>query len=161
MDLPFERGQEDPGFVRNFQIPQQPPEDEPPHPDLEEVVEFHKSFREEYVRTGFGNRYHPVWGRYCPEERWATTQFSLPLITNPLYGMTSRVWMFQEGHGLDRRFCTVRLCVRASGAPAKPCIIFRGVEDYVAQSEYDLYSKDVEVIYFIPLLIFERMYYEL
>ena len=161
MDLPFERGQEDYGFVHNFHIPQASPEDEPPHPDLQEVVEFHRSLREEYIRTGFGDRYHPLWGRYLPEERWSMTQFSLPLITNPLYGMASRVWQFQDGHGLHRRFCTVRLCVRANGAPAKPCIIFRGDEDYIAQSEYDLYSKDVEVIYCIPLFNFETMYFEL
>ena len=138
---------EDYGFVSNVRIPQPRPEDPPPPPELEEVLAFHRAFREDYVRTGFGDRYDPVWGRYLPEERWALTQFSLPLLTNSLYGRAPRVWMFQEGHGLDRRFCTMRLCVRANGVPAKPTIIFRGNEDYIAQSEYDCYSKDVEVIY--------------
>ena len=152
MDLPFERGQRyltDYGFVSNVAIPQPHPEEVPPiaEAELEEVVAFHKTFRDEVVRSGLGDRYDPLWGRYLPEERWSTTHFSLPMLTNSLFGRRDRVWMFQPGHPFSRRFCTMRICVRPNGAPAKPTIIFRGNEDYVSQHELDRYANDVEVLY--------------
>ena len=96
MDLPFERGQRyltDYGFVSNVAIPQPHPEEVPPtaEAELEEVVAFHKTFRDEVVRSGLGDRYDPLWGRYLPEERWSTTHFSLPMLTNSLFGRRDRV----------------------------------------------------------------------
>ena len=97
MDLPIARGQQYLdyyGFVSNVAIPQPHPEEVPPTAELEEVVAFHKTFRDEVVRSGLGDRYDNLWGRYLPEERWSTTHFSLPMLTNSLFGRRDRVWMF-------------------------------------------------------------------
>lgn len=70
------------------------------------------------------------WGLLGPRYTFNVDQVPLPFVVDDGITMdfvgAERVWVKQLGSGLDKRQCTLQLCIRAEGEQPKPCLIFRG-----------------------------------
>jgi hypothetical protein len=98
------------------------------------------------------------WGQFCPHTTFNVDQVPMPFanddeITMDFVG-TRRVWIKQLGSGLEKRQCTLQLCIRALGEQPKPTLLFRGntelVRDFDAvcrEEEEQEYDKDVVVLW--------------
>ena len=89
------------------------------------------------------------WGRWPPNRRYNVDQVPCPFVINQdqTYeerGSTS-VWISQPGSGLDKRQCTLQLCIQPQ-EPQKipPAVIFRG-KGNVSPIEKAAYHKNVHV----------------
>ena len=58
-----------------------------------------------------------------------------------------KVWISQQGSGLEKRQCTLQVCVRPIGPQPKLTIIFRGKGKRVTQDEREAWHKDVDVFF--------------
>ena len=83
----------------------------------------------------------PIYGRFSPLHMFHADQspceFTMPG-TSTLNISGTPCWMWQPGSGLDKRFITIHLCIRAGGKQIiKPVIIFRGQGLQITQAEQD------------------------
>ena len=82
-----------------------------------------------------------VYGLFGPENTLNVDQVPLPFsstdpVTLEFIGV-KRVWIKQPGAGLDKRQCTLQLCIRALGEQPKPVLIFRGMARHKRQCDRD------------------------
>ena len=55
------------------------------------------------------------------------------------------VWISQPGNGLDKRQCTLQICIRPTDdQPVKPAVIFRG-KGHISTFEHNSYDKRVDI----------------
>ena len=100
------------------------------------LQKWHATTREKLIRVNKEGEYDDKWGRFPPSMRYNVDQTPLPFVINRdrTYhnfeeGESQRhdkVWISQPGSGLDKRQCTLQVCLRASGKQPKLGIIFRG-----------------------------------
>jgi len=57
------------------------------------------------------------------------------------------VWISQPGSGLDKRQCTLQVCLRPDGEQPRLGIIFRGTGKRISEDEKAAYHPDVDVYY--------------
>ena len=115
------------------------------------IQAFHQQLRRDLNscrrRTNMVN--HKKWGRWVPERRFNVDQVPLPFVvdqgmTYELKGSTS-VWISQPASGLDRRQCTLQLCIQPTEKQnVPPAIIFRG-KGNVKPAELQSYDKRVHI----------------
>eukprot|EP00795_Rhopilema_esculentum_P014366 gene14366-5413_t len=121
------------------------------HEMLPVIQAFHQQLRSDLNscrrRTNMVN--HKKWGRWVPERRFNVDQVPLPFVvdqgmTYDLKGSTS-VWISQSASGLDRRQCTLQLCIQPTEKQnVPPAIIFRG-KGNVKPAELQSYDKRVHI----------------
>ena len=58
-----------------------------------------------------------------------------------------KVWISQPGSGLDKRQCSLQVCVRPKGTQPRLGIIFRGKGLRISDAERNSYHKDVNVYF--------------
>lgn len=102
-----------------------------------------------------GCGHDPVYGRFQPFERFNVDQ--TPLNLNPTSCRTvefrgaSAVQIRGVGRGDgDKRFCTLQVCVRASGKQPRLCVIFRGERQgklATEEREKKKYDQRVDVLF--------------
>ena len=109
------------------------------------------------IRTGFNDNYDDKWGRFTPEQRFNVDQSPCPFALNPkrtyhlfedgVNQQQDKVWIAQPGSGLDKRQCSLQVCVRPVGS--QPClgIIFRGKGKRISDAERNSYHKSVDVFF--------------
>jgi len=97
---------------------------------------------------------HELYGLLTPDVTFNVDQVPLPFAVNDEITMdivgTERVWIKQLGSGLDKRQCTLQLCIRARGEQPKPCLIFRGSAKKrtpAQKKEMKQYDSDVIVLW--------------
>lgn len=87
----------------------------------------------------------PIYGRFSPLHMFSADQspseFAMPGKTTLNISGTP-CWMWQPGSGLDKRFITIHLCIRAGGKQViKPVVIFRGQGIAMSQEEIDFLNS--------------------
>ena len=92
-----------------------------------------------------------VWGRWLPEARYNVNQVPLLFIVDQdtTYEITGRtsVWISQPSNGLDKRQCTLQLCIRPTDVqPVPPAVIFRG-QGNIEEEELKLHDPRVNVFW--------------
>lgn len=123
-----------------------------------ELKKWHATTREKLIRVGRNDGYDEKWGRFVPLQRYNVDQCPLPFVFsgNRMYehyddGVDQnrvKVWISQPGAGLEKRQCTLQICIRAEGEQPRIAVIFRG-KGFVGQDERLSYHPDVDV-YFQP-----------
>ena len=83
----------------------------------------------------------PIYGRFGPLHMFhadqSPSEYAMPG-SRTLNISGTPCWMWQPGSGLDKRFITIHLCIRAGGPQIiKPVIIFRGQGISMSQHEID------------------------
>ena len=114
---------------------------------------FHRQLKKDVgsCRGRDGGIKDQVWGRWLPEARYNVDQVPLPFIvdqdtTYETTGSTS-VWIAQPSSGLDKRQCTLQLCIRPSDQqPVPPAVIFRG-KGKIKEEELKLHDPRVHVFW--------------
>ena len=120
-------------------------------------MKWHANTRENLIRQGKNDSYDDKWGRFTPEQRFNVDQSPLPFVntTKRTYELVKKgdkyhkVWIAQPGSGLEKRQCTLQICVRAAGEQPRLAIIFRGKGMRISDDEKASWHKDVDV-YFQP-----------
>lgn len=83
--------------------------------------------------------YDATYGRFGPDRMFHADQSPCEFAMPGKYTLNfqgSPCWMWQPGTGLDKRFITIHLCIRATGEQIiKPVIIFRGQGLQLSQAE--------------------------
>ena len=123
----------------------------------EALIKWHANTRENLIRQGKNDSYDDKWGRFTPEQRFNVDQSPLPFVntTKRTYELVKKgdkyhkVWIAQPGSGLEKRQCTLQICVRAAGEQPRLAIIFRGKGMRISEDEKASWHKDVDV-YFQP-----------
>ena len=123
----------------------------------EDLMKWHATTRENLIRQGRNDSYDEKWGRFTPEQRFNVDQSPLPFVntTKRTYEIVKKkdryhkVWISQPGSGLEKRQCTLQICVRAAGEQPRLAIIFRGKGMRISSDEKASWHKDVDV-YFQP-----------
>ena len=91
------------------------------------------------------NGSHQKWGRFTPSQRYNADQVLLPFVINLKNTMEESgkkvVWVRQNHAGLDKRFCTLKLCFQPTGNQPKPTVKFRGLG-----KKYLLWKKQAGMI---------------
>ena len=120
---------------------------------LPTLQNFHRQLKKD-VNSGRGRDggiKDKVWGKWLPGACYGVDQVPLPFIveqdtTYETTGSTS-VWVAQPGSGLDKRQCTLQLCIRPSDSqPVPAAIIFRG-KGRVKVEELKSYDPRVHVFW--------------
>jgi len=57
----------------------------------------------------------------------------------------SKTWIRQSGSGLDKRQCTLQVCIRGDSEQARIAIIFRGKGKRIREDEQDAWHPDVDI----------------
>ena len=120
-----------------------------------ELMKWHGLTRERLVRTGLNDDYHTKWGRFPPNMRFNVDQSPLPFVIDHkrTYEVIEedqryrKVWIQQPRSGLDKRQCTLQVCIRAEGEQPKIAIIFRGTGKRLKESERLAYHPLVDVYF--------------
>lgn len=119
------------------------------------MKKWHATTREKLIRTGFSEGYDEKWGRYKPRKRFNVDQSPLPFVLyrgktyehfEPGESQTKKVWIAQPGSGLEKRQCSLQICLRPEGECPRLAIIFRG-KGRVTTEEKEAWSKDVDVFF--------------
>eukprot|EP00112_Aurelia_sp_Birch-Aquarium-sp1_P024456 Seg7753.1 transcript_id=Seg7753.1/GoldUCD/mRNA.D3Y31 product="hypothetical protein" protein_id=Seg7753.1/GoldUCD/D3Y31 len=102
-------------------------------------------------RHGTGETYHPKWGRWMPCKRFNVDHVPCPFVidNNKTYEEegTKNVWISQPNDGLDKRQCTLQLCISPEEVQRiPPAVIFRG-KGKVKSAEKTQYDKRVHVYF--------------
>ena len=89
------------------------------------MKEWHATTRERLIRTDFNDNYDDKWGHFTSEQRFNVDQSSCPFELNlkRTYHVFEdradqhhdKVWTSQPGSGLDKRRCSLQICVRPAG----------------------------------------------
>jgi len=120
------------------------------------LTKWHGSTRERLVRTGLNDDYDQKWGRFRPTNRFNVDQSPLPFVIDHkrTYEIIekkkqryNKVWIQQPGSGLDKRQCTLQVCIRAEGEQPKLAIIFRGTGKGIKETERLAYHPDVDIYF--------------
>ena len=93
---------------------------------------WHAATREKLLRMGRNDKYDDKWGRFLPNQRFNVDQSPLPFVMqmNRTYEhfdedqRTTKVWIAQPGAGLEKRQCTLQICLRAGEPPQMGKTIF-------------------------------------
>ena len=121
-----------------------------------DLMKWHGVTRERLVRSGLNDDYDSKWGRFRPSNRFNVDQSPLPFVIDHkrTYEVIekkeqryNKVWIQQQGTGLDKRQCTLQVCVRAEGKQPKLAIIFRGTGKGIKQTERMAYHPDVDIYF--------------
>ena len=129
-----------------------------PKAELEQKLkEWHATTRERLIRTGFNDNYDDKWGRFTPEQRFNVDQSPCPFALNPkrtyhlfedgVNQQQDKVWIAQPGSGLDKRQCSLQVCVRPVGSQPRLGIIFQGKGKRISDAERNSYHKSVDVFF--------------
>jgi hypothetical protein len=82
-----------------------------------------------------------VYGKYGLLRTFSLDQVPLPFASDdPItleYIGTRRVWIKQLGSGLEKRQCTLQLCIRPIGKQCEPCLLFRGAASFKPKKDGD------------------------
>ena len=89
-------------------------------------------------------QYDDKWGRWMPSRRFNVDQVPCAFVIDQSSTYDERgsksVWISQPGNGLDKRQCTLQICIcPEDDQPVPPAIIFRG-KGNVSQKEKDAYE---------------------
>ena len=95
------------------------------------------------------------WGKWGPRVIYNVDQVPLPFASDSPVTLdfegTKNVWVRQIGSGLDKRQCTLQLCVRPLGRQPVPTLVFRGMTTYsriydinVRRKEEEEYRKEAQ-----------------
>lgn len=121
-----------------------------------DLAKWHGSTRERLVRTGLSENYDAKWGRFPPSSQFNVDQSPLPFVIDHkrTYEVIenkeqryNKVWIQQPGSGLDKRQCTLQVCIRAEGEQPRLAIIFRGTGKGIKEIEKLAYHPDVDVYF--------------
>eukprot|EP00794_Sanderia_malayensis_P013638 gene13638-15064_t len=116
------------------------------------IQNFHRQLRQDIKskrhRDGFVD-FHAKWGRWMPSRRYNVDQVPCPFIINQNQTYDEKgkagIWISQPGNGLDKRQCTLQLCICPDDPQVvPPSIIFRG-KGNVPKKEKDAYDKRVHI----------------
>ena len=116
------------------------------------IQRFHKQLRKSVSsqRKRESKSYDLKWGRWLPKKRYNVDQVLLPFVVDQSSTFEEKgsksVWVRQVGSGLDKRQCTLQLCIRPEGSQIPPAIIFRGAGN-VKQDEKARYDQRVHVYF--------------
>lgn len=120
------------------------------------LKKWHATFREKLIRVNRDDKYDEKWGRFPPPQRYNVDQTPLPFVIsrNKTYhhydeGVDQhkeKVWISQPGSGLEKRQCTLQVCLRASGEQPRLAVIFRG-KGKVSADEKMAWSPDIDVYF--------------
>ena len=123
----------------------------------QKLKEWHATTRERLIRTGFNDNYDDKWGRVSSEQRFNVDQSPCPFALNlkRTYHVfedcadqhQDKVWISQPGSGLDKRQCSLQICVRPTGIQPRLCIVFRGKGLRISDAERKSYHQGVDVFY--------------
>jgi hypothetical protein len=109
------------------------------------VQEFHRQMLALQRSKHFSKPCDPVYGRFSPFHMFHADQspceWAMPG-KRTLNIQNTPCWVWQPGTGLDKRFITIHLCIRAAGDQIiKPVVIFRGQGVQISQTELDELNK--------------------
>ena len=116
------------------------------------IQSFHLQLRKDVQsrkRHNYSIQLDDKWGRWVPTRRYNMDQVPCPFVIDQqsTYDKkgTNSVWISQPGSGLDKRQCTLQLCISPEDEQhVPPAIIFRG-KGNVSRIEKDAYDKRVHV----------------
>ncbi len=122
------------------------------------MQKWHATTRERLIRTGFQDDYDAKWGKFRPEQRLNVDQSPLPFAMDvkKTYEMVEpknpenryhKVWISQPQSGLDKRQCTLQLCLRPTGQQPRLAVIFRGKGKRISEDEKNAWHPDVDVYF--------------
>ena len=122
---------------------------------LPKLMTWHTTLREGLKKTGSHLPYYDTkWGRFTPERRFNVDQVPVPFAidSKTTYEVNlsksekrdHRVWVANPGLGLDRRQCTLQVCISPE-SKADIAIIVRGSGKRNSADEIKAYHPDVDV----------------
>ena len=112
--------------------------------------------RERLLRTGFGKDYDSKWVRFLPEPRLNVDQspLSFAFESNKTYeivekgqGRNQNTWKAQPGCGLDKRQCTLQICVRPAREQPPIAMTFRDKGKRISEDKKGAWLPDVKVYF--------------
>ena len=121
-------------------------------------MQWHATTREQLVREGANDNFHPKWGRFVPSQRFNVEQSPLPFAMdvkriyehsekgNP-ENRTKKVWISQPQSGLDKRQCSLQVCFRPEDTQPRIAIIFKGRGKRISTVERESWDPDVDVLF--------------
>jgi hypothetical protein len=118
---------------------------------LPEIRKFHQYLIYFLPRMCTGPIQCAKYGRFSAYNRYHMDQIPLPFVfeskrTLHLKGESDVPIRHPHGSGLEKRQCTVQLCIRAEGPQhVRPMLIFRGLGQ-VSRSELDFYAAMTDIV---------------
>lgn len=90
----------------------------------------------------------PKWGKWGPRVIYNVDQVPLPFASDSPTTLetkgTKNVWLRQIGSGLDKRQCTLQLCIRPLGRQPVPTLVFRGMTTHTRTSDIHARREEEE-----------------
>ena len=119
---------------------------------LQVIEDFHRQLRKDLNSAGRRESFfdfHPTWGHWLPSRKYNVDQVLCHFIINQdsTYEEkgSSSMWTAQPVSGLDKRQCTLQLCIHTEEPQnIPPAVIFRG-KGNIPPSEKAAYDKRVHV----------------
>ena len=122
-----------------------------------DLKKWHGTTRRKLVRTGLHETYDEKWGSYKPSQRLNVDQGPLPFavsthktyehINSGVKQHDHKVWVSQPGSGLEKRQCTLQVCVQPERNQLRLAVIFRGKGKRISSDEKAAYNKDIDIYY--------------
>ena len=121
-----------------------------------QLMKWHCTLRE-VIKTGSQRPdFHPKWGRFLPEQRVNVDQVLLPFAVDrkttyePDIPKADRkghkVWVANPAPGLEKRQCSLQICISPVNNKFRIAIIFRGKGKRISAGVYAAYHKDVDIV---------------
>ena len=120
------------------------------------LQKWHATIRERFIRTSRNNNFDEKWGAFLPKQRFNVDQSPLPFVINAKKtydiveeskGHEHNTWISQPGSGLDKRQCSLQVCIRAEGKQPPVGIVFRGKGKRIRPDEMKAWHPDVHVFF--------------
>ena len=89
-------------------------------------MRWHATTRENLIKRGANDNFHPKWGWFLPTQKFNVDQSPLPFAMNAKKTDTEKMWISQPARGLDKRQCSLQICARPEGPQSPIAVIFRG-----------------------------------
>ena len=121
-----------------------------------DLMKWHSTVRERLVRMGAGSEaYDAKWGRFLPSQRFNVDQSPMPFFVDSKKtyeiikpgDMHQKTWISQPVSGLEKRQCTLQVCIRADGKQPRIAVIFGGKGKRVRPDEKAAWCPDVDVLW--------------
>ena len=121
-----------------------------------DLMKWHSITRERLIRTGaHSESFSNKWGRFPPSQRFNLDQSPMPFVVDQkkTYEIIKpgekhhKTWISQPASGLDKRQCTLQICIRGDSEQPRIAIIFRGTGKRVRQDEQNAWHPDVDVLW--------------
>ena len=122
---------------------------------LPKLMTWHTTLREGLIKTGSHLPYYDTeWGRFTSERRFNVDQLPMPFAidSKATYEVNlsntekrdHRVWVANPESGLDKRQCTLQVCISPE-SKVRIATIFRGSGKRISADEIKPYHPDVDV----------------